>query len=260
MKKFSIVSKDDRESLLIAKDIQRRLFNGAMCYSEKSPDIVCVVGGDGAFLTAVHKYINILDQVVFAGINTGTLGFFIDYTVDEIDQYINDILNKEPQIERRRLLQADVKSDKGFKSYLGINEIRVENMLRTQTIDVYINDEKLETFRGSGLCICSQAGSTAYNRALKGAVIERGLELLQLVEVTGIHHAHYRSLGAPLVLSSGNTIVMKSDYAETSLLCFDRYAINLKGADTVTVSLSDVTFGIAHYEPVQFIKNLSNLF
>ena len=94
-------------------------------------------------------------------------------------------------------------------------------MLKTQTIEVYINDERLETFRGSGLCVSSQAGSTAYNRALKGAVVERGLEVLQLVEVAGIHHAHYRSLGAPLVLSGGNTIVMKSDYVETSLLCFD---------------------------------------
>ena len=260
MKKFSIVAKDDRESLLVAKDIQRKLFNGAMSYSEKCPDLVCVVGGDGAFLTAVHKYINQLDSVAFVGINTGTLGFFIDYTVDQIDKFIDDILNKEPEIERRRLLQADVISEKGRKSYLGINEIRVENMLKTQTIEVYINDERLETFRGSGLCVSSQAGSTAYNRALKGAVVERGLEVLQLVEVAGIHHAHYRSLVAPLVLSGGNTIVMKSDYVETSLLCFDRYAINLKGADTVAVSLSDVTFGIAHYEPVQFMRNLSDLF
>ena len=72
-----------------------------------------------------------------------------------------------------------------------------------------------------------------------------------------------REQGRPtvaLVLSGGNTIVMKSDYVETSLLCFDRYAINLKGADTVAVSLSDVTFGIAHYEPVQFMRNLSDLF
>lgn len=228
MKKFSIVAKDDKESLLIAKDIQRKLFNGAMSYSEKDPDIVCVVGGDGAFLTAVHKYINKLDTVVFAGINTGTLGFFIDYTIDQLPDYIDDILNKEPVIERRKLLQADVISEQGRKRYLGINEIRVENMLKTQTIDVFINDVKLETFRGSGLCVCSQAGSTAYNRALKGAVIDKGLELLQLVEVSGIHHAHYRSLGAPLILSEDNRIVLNSEYVETSLLCFDRYAINLK--------------------------------
>ena len=227
MKKFSIVAKDDKESLLIAKDIQRKLFNGAMSYSEKDPDIVCVVGGDGAFLTAVHKYINKLDTVVFAGINTGTLGFFIDYTIDQLPDYIDDILNKEPVIERRKLLQADVISEQGRKRYLGINEIRVENMLKTQTIDVFINDVKLETFRGSGLCVCSQAGSTAYNRALKGAVIDKGLELLQLVEVSGIHHAHYRSLGAPLILSEDNRIVLNSEYVETSLLCFDRYAINL---------------------------------
>lgn len=260
MKKFSIVSKDDKESLLIAKDIQRKLFNGAMSYSEKDPDIVCVVGGDGAFLTAVHKYINQLDKVVFAGINTGTLGFFFEYTIDQLPEYIDDILNKEPEIERKKLLQADVISERGRKRYLGINEIRVENMIKTQTIEVFINDEKLETFRGSGLCVCSQAGSTAYNRALKGAVIDRGMDLMQLSEVAGIHHAHYRSLGVPLILGENNRITLNCDYIDTSLLCFDRYAINLKGAESVIISLSDVTFGIAHYKPNEFIKKLSHLF
>ena len=259
MKKFSIVAKDDQESLLIAKDIRKRLFHGEMSYSEKEPDIVCVIGGDGTFLAAVHKYVNILDKTVFVGINTGTLGFFIDYTVDEIDNYINDILYKEPEIERHRLLKATVVSDR-IRSFLAVNEVRIDNMVRTQNIEVLVNGNKLEDFRGSGLCISTQSGSTAYNRAINGAVVERGLEIMQLAEIAGVHNIHYRSLGAPLILSGENVITLNSDYDETSLLCFDRYAINLKGVSSVEVTLTQESFKLARYNEVNYIKKFSQLF
>ena len=259
MKKFSIATKDDQESLLVAKDIRKRLFHGEMSYSEKEPDIVCVVGGDGTFLAAVHKYVNILDKTVFVGINTGTLGFFIDYTVDEIDKYINDILYKEPEIESHRLLKTTVYSEK-TRSYLAVNEVRIDNMVRTQNIEVQVNGNKLEGFRGSGLCISSQAGSTAYNRAIKGAVVEKGLEIMQMAEIAGVHNVHYRSLGAPLILSGNNTISLYSDFDETSLLCFDRYAINLKGVTAVDVTLAEKSFKLARYDEFNYIKHFSQLF
>ena len=118
--KFAIVSRDDSESIKISKDIQRYLFNNGMAYSDKDPDIVCVVGGDGTFLTAIHKYINKLDQVVFAAVNTGTLGFFADYTVEELDQYVSDIVNKQPNIENKKLLKITV-NGKERKTYLAVN-------------------------------------------------------------------------------------------------------------------------------------------
>ena len=140
--KFAIVSRDDSESIKISKDIQRYLFNNGMAYADKDPDIVCVVGGDGTFLTAIHKYINKLDQVVFAAVNTGTLGFFADYTVEELDQYVSDIVNKQPNIEKKKLLKITV-NGKERKTYLAVNEMRIENVIKTQTIDVYINEKKL---------------------------------------------------------------------------------------------------------------------
>ena len=187
------------------------------------------------------------------------MGFFIDYTVDEIDKYINDILYKEPEIESHRLLKTTVNSEK-TRTYLAVNEVRIDNMVRTQNIEVQVNGNKLEDFRGSGLCISTQAGSTAYNRAIKGAVVEKGLEIMQLAEIAGVHNAHYRSLGAPLILSGNNTISLYSDFDETSLLCFDRYAINLKGVTAVDITLAEESFKLARYDEFNYIKHFSQLF
>ncbi|MBQ1342302.1 MAG: NAD(+)/NADH kinase, partial [Erysipelotrichaceae bacterium] len=138
--------------------------------------------------------------------------------------------------------------------------VRIDNMVRTQNIEVQVKGNKLEDFRGSGLCISSQAGSTAYNRAIKGAVVERGLEVMQLAEIAGVHNVHYRSLGAPLILSGNNTISLYSDFDETSLLCFDRYAINLKGVTAVDITLAEESFKLARYDEFNYIKHFSQLF
>ncbi len=128
MKKYTIVSRDDEESVKIAKEVQKHLFNNGFSYVESDPDLVCVIGGDGTFLSAIHKYIHQLDKVMFTGINTGTLGFFADYTHEELAQYLDDIVNKEPEIENKHLLEIKLNGETTRK-YLAVNEVRVENII-----------------------------------------------------------------------------------------------------------------------------------
>ena len=259
MKKFAIVSKEDKESAAISREIQKELFNRGLSYADSEPDIVCVVGGDGTFLSAIHKYIKRLDSVIFTGINTGTLGFFTDYTSDEVEEYINDILTKEPEIEKKRLLRVKTRGEVN-KNYLAVNEMRIENIIRTLIIDIFIDDRKLETIRGTGVCICTQAGSTAYNRSLKGAIVEPGLDIMELTEITGIHHSIYRSLEAPIILSGDKKLRMSGEFDESTLLCFDRFAVNMKGVKEVECYLSDRTVSLAHYRPIDYIDRLYHLF
>ena len=259
MQKFSIVSRDDERSLLKAKEIQKKLFKGGMGFTDKDPDLVCVIGGDGTFLGAVHKYAQRLDKVAFVGINTGTFGFFTDYDIEETDLFVNDILTVQPQIEERRLLKITARGQE-TRNYLAVNEMRVENILHTQSIDVSIDGSHLETFRGTGLCVCTQTGSTAYNRSLNGAVIESGLEVMELSEVIGLHHSRYRSLGSPLIINGSRVIRLEADFEESTLLCFDRYAVNLKNVSSVECTLADQKVRMAHYRNTDYIERLYHLF
>ena len=259
MRKFSIVSREDEKSVKTAKYIQKYLFKHGMSYTNKDPDIVCVVGGDGTFLAAVNKYVNALDRVSFTGINTGTFGFFSDYQSNEVDTYLDDILNKEPEYVEKKLLKITL-SGNGSRSYLAVNEMWVENIMKTQSVDVFIDEHHLETFRGSGLCISTQTGSTAFNRSLKGAVVENGLEILELTEIAGIHHSMYRSLGTPLILSGERKIRLEGNFDETTVLCFDRFTVSMAGVKTIECSLSDQKVRLAHYRNSNYIEHLYHLF
>lgn len=256
MKKFGIVAKKDECSSLIEKRIKEELINHDWIETKTNPELVICIGGDGTFLHAIHKYMNDLDQCCFLAIHTGTLGFFTDYTSDEIDLCINDILTKKPTLKSKKLLEIDYSNQK----YYAVNEMRIENVIRTQLLEVDIDGQYFETFRGTGMCLSTQSGSTAYNRSLSGAVIEEGLELLQLQEITGIHHKKYSSLGVPYIMKRDRKIEFKSDDFNGAVLCYDHKHIPLNNEDSVKVCLSEKQFRIAEYREIDYLDRIRILY
>jgi len=138
--------------------------------------------------------------------------------------------------------------------------MRVENIIRTQLIRVLINNEYMETFRGTGLCISTQAGSTAYNRSLGGAILHEGLNLLQLTEITGIHHHAYRSLGSPLIIQSNALIRFESDDFCEAILCFDHLSVKLKKDSLIQCQYSEKTVHCVGRPNTSYLKRLKSLF
>ena len=250
------MEKLDLKALQLAA-AKSRLLAAGMEYSEERPEIVCVIGGDGTFLSAIHKYIGLLNQVVFVGMHTGTLGFLADYTIKQISEFTDDIVSRNPQIERRALLKIHLSSIN--KDCYAVNELLIQRA-HTQHIDVYINDRKLETFHGTGLMLSTQIGSTAYNRSIGGAVVEPGLEVMQLSELAGIHHHHYRSLRNPLIVSGRNQVTFTSDDFSETILAFDRYEIQLPKKETVICTLSDLKVQFAHYREADWVGHLEQLY
>jgi NAD+ kinase len=260
MKHFYISAKTDEVSKGLNDKLKGALFNNGWIEDEKTPEIVFTIGGDGTFLHAVHKYLNQLNNISFVGIHTGTLGFYTDYEADEIDQLIQDVLYNQPNIEAIRMLKIEAKNGKQIKGLYALNEARIENIIKTQTIHVYINDEYLEKFRGNGLCVSAQAGSTAYNRSIHGAVMSMGIEGLQITEISGIHHKASRSLGSPLIISSSSNIVFRNDTFSNAVLCYDYKHTNLDEMTEITIKLSNKKVKIARFRPTSYIRRLQSLF
>lgn len=255
VKTYAIVCKQDQYSLAIQVKLRNAL-DQLMIYDEEHPELVISVGGDGTMIYSVHKYLNQLDEVSFIGIHTGTLGFLTDYQSDECEQFVEDIRRNEYHVYNRCLLEATM----GTKTYLALNEIRLENNRRSQVIGVYINGDFFETFRGNGLCVSTASGSTAYNKSLGGAVINSGAGLMQMSEIAGIHHNAYRSLGSSLILDWTHTIHFESDNFDGAILGVDNYVFDLKGEQSIDVKIAPVKARFVEYKRVPFIKRLKRSF
>ncbi len=109
------------------------------------------------------------------------------------------------------LLEVIIRYVNGSKEsqYLAMNEATVKSAEGTLVTEVEIRGEYFETFRGDGLCISTPSGSTAYNKALGGAIIHPSIEAIQIAEMASINNRVFRTVGSPLVLPKHHTCVLK---------------------------------------------------
>lgn len=255
MKRYAIVSKQDESSYELAELIRKEL-DPVMTYDENMPEMVISIGGDGTILYSVKKYEDLLDDVCFVGIHTGTLGFFTDYQNEEYMDLVNDIKTKDVAFTDRALIEVHM----GDSVRYALNEMRIENNRRSQVIDVFINEEHMETFRGNGLCVCTPSGSTAYNKSVNGAVIRPGNKVMELSEIAGIHHNAYRSLGSSLILGENDTIRFETLNYEDSVICIDLKNYEMTANKVVRVNLSKKVAHFLDYRQVSFISRLKKAF
>lgn len=259
MNRFTVECRDDWDSQALGQEIIANMIKRNWIYDPENPQLIVCVGGDGTLLKAFHRWLNELDRVAFVGIHTGMLGFATDYTQDELEDFYQDI-KKKPELEEKRILKALCKKGQKVISINALNEIRVENIVKTQTLDVYINQEYFETFRGNGLCISGQHGSTAYNRSINGAIIYPGLDLLQMTEISGIHHHRSRSIKSPLILAPDTEITLRSHEFAHALLCYDYMHLHLDDYQEVSISSYEKPIRLAHFRKISHLKRLSALF
>lgn len=255
--RFSIIDRQDEHSKSIASQLETACEEKGWTCDPEEPELVFCVGGDGTLLRAIHHYLDQLDHVLFLGIHTGTLGFFTDYTDNELDRLIAN-LDNVPEIEEARLLEARFPGSE--QTCYALNEIRIESDSRTLRLDLHIDGAFFEQSTGSGVCISSQAGSTGINRALNGAVIDAGLKVIQLCEIMPISHKNHHSLRNPFIMNDSHHITISSDNLKDAVCSYDHKKMKLDGFHTIEIFTSDKKVRFARYRPYSYLKRLKNLY
>lgn len=255
--KYCIVSKHDDYSVNLANIMKSKI---KIEYDDKNPDIVISLGGDGTILKALHSYSEICDDIVIFGINTGHLGFITNFTVEEMDLVAKMINEGVYQTEDVGLLDYEIEQEDGsIINGIALNEITVINPPRTLIVDVLIDNKELELFRGTGLCISTPFGSTAYNKSLHGCVVDPALKAFQLTEIASINSRAYRTLGSPLLLSAGKEITIKNNDCLETWVTVDNLSHTLQNFKTIKCKYSNhhVTFA---QNNIEFMDRLKKAF
>lgn len=140
---------------------------------DKSFELFFCIGGDGTILKSIN-YVRDLD-IPIIGINTGRLGFLATIQKDEIEDTLDDILQKKFSISPRTVLDVSTNppnSDSVFEN-VTLNEIAVSRKNSTSmiTIDTWLNDRYLNSYWADGLIVSTPTGSTGYSLSCGGPVI-----------------------------------------------------------------------------------------
>ena len=173
-------------------------------YNENADLLVCI-GGDGTFLSFVHKCR--FPSAPIIGINTGHLGFF----QEAIPENMNDLLDKfesgDYQVQNIKPIESKIVTEGATFTRVGINEILIRGMYsHVSHYILSIDETKIENFSGDGLLVSTPVGSTAYNYSLDGALVSPDLDVLQITPVAPMNTNSYRCFHSSILLPSNKVI------------------------------------------------------
>jgi len=138
---------------------------------EKDTDLMISIGGDGTLLDSVTI---IRDSgIPILGINIGKLGFLSSVSIDEAEEAVNLIFDKNYELDKRSLIKFEEPSDLFGNLNYGLNEFSVikRDTSTMITISVDIDDVFLNTYWADGLIISTPTGSTGYSLSCGGPIV-----------------------------------------------------------------------------------------
>ncbi len=170
-------------------------------------DLIITVGGDGTILRAVQVAAPM--DIPMVGINMGRLGFMTELQVDEALAKLPSYFDMEPRLEERCMLQALVFRGNGKAAadtegpYHALNDAVLARggVSRVVTIAGRVDGAQLTTFRADAVIVSTATGSTGYNLAVGGPILDPLSSALVLKPV-----AAHMGLTAAVVLDHATKI------------------------------------------------------
>lgn len=240
--------------------MKQKLIDFKLDYCEQEPELVISVGGDGTFLDAFHRYIYRLESTAFVGVHTGRLGFYTDWVPSEVEKLILEIARNPYEVVEYPLLEVIIKHDDQKTRFLSLNEAMIKTIDSSVVIDVEMNGEYFETFRGDGICVSTPSGSTAYNKALDGAIIHPSLEAIQLTEMASINNRVFRTIGSPLILPKHHTCVLHPKVDRSILIAIDHFSDTYDHVQSIQCRVANEKVRFARFRPFTFWNRVRDSF
>ncbi|KGX92706.1 inorganic polyphosphate/ATP-NAD kinase [Pontibacillus halophilus JSM 076056 = DSM 19796] len=260
--KFVITSKGDRVSDDLQAKMKNYLTEFKLEWDPEEPDLVISVGGDGTLLEAFHSYIHRLEETAFIGVHTGHLGFYADWMPKEVEKLIIEIARTPFQVVEYPLLEIVIRPEDGEKEdrFLALNECTIKTAEGSVVLDLEIKGEHFETFRGDGLCLSTPSGSTAYNKALGGAIIHPSIEAVQVTEMASINNRVFRTIGSPLILPKHHTCLLKPKNDRSFLFTLDHITRSYTKVKSIECRVAKERVRFARFRPFPFWKRVHESF
>ena len=176
----------------INDDIKSQIQSFPIKSFDKHADAVLTFGGDGTILSAFRELIK--TDLPIMGVNVGKLGFLAEYSIDQIDKSLEELLRGEYRIIPRAAIEATI----GDKTFYALNEFVIEkrNSSRMIIVSARANNNLIADYRADGLIVATPTGSTAYSLSCGGPIISPSTEALCITPISP-HSLNLRPLVIP---------------------------------------------------------------
>lgn len=203
-------------------------------------DVVLVLGGDGTLLSMADCIGEARTSIPILGVNFGSLGFLTEITLPELYPSLEAALDGRAHIELRMMLRSTtVRDGKTFAQLMSLNDTVITKTARSRLIDlsVSVGDEFVTRVKADGLIVATPTGSTAYNLAAGGPIVQPNVDALVLTPI-----APHTLTNRPIVIPATSTVRVQPNMDERDevFVTFDGQAgFQLQAGDEVSIQRAE---------------------
>ena len=197
------------------------------------------------------------------GVNTGHLGFFQEILPEKIDDFIFLYNQDRYSIQGLNGVSCYIKTSDVTARHIALNEITVKGLSTHPVhLNISINNSFIERFSGDGLCVASPAGSTAYNYALGGSIVDPRLNLLQVTPIAPMQNVAYRSFTSSILIPSNDrlSVIPCSDDDKTLSIIYDGMMSEYENITELSIGLSRKKINLIRFDDYQFWEKVKSKF
>ena len=211
----NVLKEKNINSHRLESDFNNEQMANYLINTKKLPNLIIVLGGDGTVLKCANAFVNYDIPLLCFNIG-GNLGFLTQEKDFLFDRSFIPILEQEEFIiDLRNRLKCEVYDYKNneekiiIKSYDALNDFYFksveEDCSPTNQIQIEIDSEKVNEYKGDGLIVSSSTGSTAYSMAAGGPIVHPSIEALVINPICPMSLA-----SRPIVIPHTSKIIVKA--------------------------------------------------
>ncbi len=209
-----IIESCSKKVLISEISIETSNINQLISESDALPEIAIVLGGDGTVLRAA-RYLSPMNIPILSFNVGGNLGFLThDRHILKQETFWERVSNNSFNIQKRMMLEASVfteniNNDKKLKrSFFALNDFYfrscTDEITPTCSLELEIDGEAVDKYKGDGLIFSTPTGSTAYAMAAGGPILHPSLDAIIVSAICPMSLA-----SRPIVVPSESHLVIK---------------------------------------------------
>jgi NAD+ kinase len=214
-------------------------------------DALVTLGGDGTLISAVRRSFEY--NIPVLGVYAGSLGFLADVDLDELDEFVNNMVKGKVRVDERSVLEVRIVSENSDRKMYAFNDMvltrpSVSNMIHIETL---VDKKAFNTYYGDGVIVSTPTGSTAYNISAGGPVL---FPLSKVFVLTPIcpHSLTQR----PVVLPGEFSIEMTTPEPRALVIIDGQDMHELEEGQSVHIKLATKTAKLIHREEFNYFDVL----
>lgn len=212
-------------------------------------DYLFTLGGDGTFLDAANLIRN--SHIPIVGINTGRIGFLTGINKTNFEESFSLLEKGDYEIEERILLMLSHQElPVTPRIKYALNDITIRPCVDStiNTIHVWVNGEKVNTYWADGLIVATPTGSTAYSLSCGGPIIVPSANVFIITPIAS-HSLAVR----PIVIPDDSIIkIIIENRNKKFSLSLDSYQISLQNPVELTITKGNYTIKTVRFPSADF--------